>query len=115
MAPASPVSENPQDSRNTEDELHWDSLLEYIAAGSIVPVIGRELLTIKDASGAERPLYAELATDLARWLKTPVPESPEEANPLGAVASQFLLNGGKWRLIYASLNRALDERAVDRR
>ena len=54
MAPTSPVSENPQDSRNTEDELHWDSLLEYIAAGSIVPVIGRELLTIKDASGVER-------------------------------------------------------------
>lgn len=110
MASTSPVSENPQDSRNTEDELLWDSLLEYIAAGSIVPVIGRELLTIKDAGGVERSLYAELATDLARWLKTSVPESPEEANPLGAVASQYLLNGGEWRRIYASLNRVLDDR-----
>ena len=87
MGSTSPVSENPLDSRNTEDELLWDSLLEYIAAGSIVPVIGRELLTIKDAGGVERSLYAELAADLARWLKTSVPESPEEANPLGAVAS----------------------------
>jgi hypothetical protein len=65
MASTSPLSENPQDSRNTEDELLWDSLLEYIAAGSIVPVIGRELLTIKDAGGVERSFYAELATDLA--------------------------------------------------
>src|SRR5262245_60016324 len=110
MGPASAVPENPQDSRNTEDELLWDSLLGYIAAGQIVPVIGRELLTSTDAGGVERSLYAELAADLARWLKTPVPESPEEANPLGAVASQYLLNGGEWRRIYASLNRALDER-----
>ena len=104
----SPVSE--QGARNTDDELLWDSLLEYIAAGSIVPVIGRELLTIKGADGVDRSLYAELAGDLARRFGKPVPESPEEANPLGAVASQFLLNGGDWRKIYASLNRVLDDR-----
>lgn len=110
MGFASPMPERSQDSRDAEDELLWDSLLEYIAAGSIVPVVGRELLTITDASGVERPLYAELAADLARWLRTPVPDSPEEANPLGAVATQYLLNGGEWRRIYASLNRVLDER-----
>jgi hypothetical protein len=99
----------PQDPRNADDELLWDSLLEYIAAGSIVPVVGRDLLTIRDASGVERPLYAELADELARQLRTPMPRSGGEANPLGAVASQYLLNGGDWRRIYAYMNRVLDQ------
>ena len=95
---------------NPEEEFLWDSLLDYIAKGSIVPVVGRDLLTVPDGAGRERPLYAAIAADLAGLLKTPQAPSLDEANPLGAVASQYLVNGGEWRRIYPHVKRVLDAR-----
>jgi hypothetical protein len=107
----------PQDT-GLDEGLLWESLLEYIAAGRIVPVVGRDLLTIRDEHGVEHPLYVELARDLAvrlqKDLRTPLdlPDFADrsEVNPLGVVASQYLLKGGEWKRIYAHLKRVVDER-----
>jgi hypothetical protein len=108
----------PQDTSVFDDELLWDSLMEYITAGAIVPVVGRDLLTVKDADGVERSLYTAIANDLAVRLQKDLRTSldiPEfkgrsAVNPLGVVASQYLLKGGVWRRIYAHLSRVLDDR-----
>src|SRR5262245_24437119 len=95
--------------RDGDDAALWDSLIEYIAAGAVIPVVGRDLLTIPDTDGVERQLYAVLARELARTLRTPVDFAAEEPNPLGAVASQYLLNGGSQPQLYRSLHRILGQ------
>lgn len=44
-------------------EEFWDDLLAFIEAGSVIPIVGAELLTIRD-NGADLPLYRVVAQRL---------------------------------------------------
>ena len=80
----------------------WDVLLESLAQGSVVPIVGRDLLTI--GGGDKPPLYTELAARLAVALKiSPDVASANPANPLGAVAAEHILRGQDSSRIYRSL------------
>ncbi len=57
-------------SQNFEDD-DWDDLIDNIAHGHVLPVIGPALVTVADAAGGQRPLYQALAPQLARKLGLP--------------------------------------------
>jgi hypothetical protein len=97
-----------------DEELLWASLLDYIAEGAVVPVVGRDLLAVElaDESGAPvtRQLYSVIAADLARALQVRVSAAAlESANPLGAVTSEFILRGGQPSLIYRKLPKIVSD------
>src|SRR4051812_13739280 len=56
----------------------WGDLLDDIQDGTVIPVIGPELLTMP-VGNVERPIYAMLAEKLATKLRLPAlaPGSPE--------------------------------------
>ena len=96
-----------------DDDLLWDGLLDYIEEGSIVPVVGRDLLelvtTAADGSTQTVLLYRVIAEELARALNLQAVDSEALTgpNPLGAVASQFIVQGGNPNDIYRKLPAAL--------
>jgi hypothetical protein len=100
-----------------EDDDRWGELLEYIEQGTVVPVLGRDLLELESAGPDGNPqtllLYRIIAEQLARALElSPDAEGLSGPNPLGAVASQFIVQGGSPNLIYRKLPKVL-ERVVD--
>jgi len=80
----------------------WDVLLESLAEGCVVPIVGLDLLTF---GGDEKPpLYTELAARLAAAFKmSPDVAASNAANPLGAVAADHILRGQDSSKIYRSL------------
>src|SRR5436305_12400626 len=57
-------------------ESFWDNLLDYIQEGTVVPVIGSELVTVREAE-RDVPLDVWLARRLAADLGLPTGELPE--------------------------------------
>ncbi len=51
-----------------DQHLIWDELLDYIAAGSVIPIIGPELVVV-DYAGRREPYHRMLARELATRLK----------------------------------------------
>jgi hypothetical protein len=91
------------------DSGDWDLVLDSIESGSVVPILGRDLLTISDGEPAEL-LYDVLALRVAKRLQVP----PEAAvttttSPLNAVASQHILRGGDPDDIYRAVAAAMKE------
>ena len=81
----------------------WERLLQYIEDGTVIPVVGQELLTI-DKGGIAVPFYDELALRLAERLTVTFPAAaPRE--PLNWVTSRFLEGGGEPERIYSELQR----------
>jgi hypothetical protein len=101
------------DQGDQDDETLWGMLLDYIEQGTIVPVVGRDLLevtvTADGAPSADIPLYSLIASDLAKALLTPAPDPAtfEGPNPLGAVASEYIVRGGNPLRIYSALPKIL--------
>jgi hypothetical protein len=88
------------------DSEPWDLLLHQIAQGSVVPIIGRDLLTI--APGVT--LYADVAARLAAALRVPTDAiDPASSNPLYAVAAQYIIRGGEVDNIYRGLARIVKQ------
>jgi hypothetical protein len=91
-----------------DDEGLWAVLLDYIEEGTVVPVVGRDLLVVETADATGQPtralLYSLIAKELARALKVAVdPTAFEGHNPLGVVASEFIVQGGVPNTIYREL------------
>lgn len=102
-----------------DDETLWGVLLDYVDEGTVVPVVGRDLLIVKVAAdgGEPRdvPLYSLIAEELAKELLHAAvdPSTLAGSNPLGAVASEFIVRGGNPLRIYGILPKILkriDER-----
>jgi hypothetical protein len=80
-------------STDDADRGEWDLLLDSIDSGSVVPIVGRDLLTT--SPDAPETLYDVIATRLAKKLQVP-PEvaATTTTSPLNAVASHYILGGG---------------------
>jgi hypothetical protein len=51
--------------------MNWETFLDNIAAGKIIPVVGDNLSQVKDEKGIPTPLYHYIARELTRKLKIP--------------------------------------------
>jgi hypothetical protein len=88
------------------DSEPWDLLLQNIAQGSVVPVIGRDLLQI--APGLT--LYSDLAARLATALRIPADAAASDpSSPLNAVAARHIISGGEVDDIYRGLARIMKQ------
>ena len=80
----------------------WEQLLDFIADGRVIPVIGPELLML-DLGGEMRLLYSHLAKQLANRLQIDF----EPADTLNKVACRYLSQGGQREDIYPELKRVM--------
>jgi hypothetical protein len=91
-------------------ESFWDNLMDYIEDRSVVPVIGPELVTVREGE-AEVPLYRWLAQRLAADLELP----PAELRPgfnLNDIVSMHLRRRGEREELYAQIHRLLRHAAL---
>ena len=73
-------------------EAFLDDLLEFVEDGKVVPIIGEELLRVRQ-DGNEIPLYRYIADKLAERLQIPANSLPPEPS-LNAVVCHYLQTGG---------------------
>jgi TIR domain/SIR2-like domain len=85
------------------DSDFWDDLLDFIANGNVIPVIGEGIVTFGDD---DQNLYAWLAGRLAEKLQVP-PDTLPEKPTLNDVVCRHLLNGGARNIVYSRLQRLL--------
>jgi len=93
----SPISESPI----SESPIFWEILLQLIDEGQIVPVVGRDLLTLKDERGTTL-LYPYLAEKLAATLEVPADNLPK-GEELNEVACRYISRGDRIEDIYPAL------------
>lgn len=84
-----------------------DDMLEYIEDGRVIPIIGDELLQVKDGD-AQVPLYRYIAARLARRLSIAESDLPPHAT-LNEVACHYLSGGGMPEDIYPKIRPILNE------
>jgi hypothetical protein len=87
----------------------WDDLLDYIQDRTVVPVIGSELVSVRDGD-REVPLYGWLAQRLAADLELPAAELPAGFD-LNDVVSMHLRRRGEREELYARIHRMLRKAA----
>ncbi len=88
----------------------WDNLLDYIQDRTVVPIIGPELVTVREGE-ADVPLYRWLAQRLAADLKLPPAELPEGFS-LDDVVSMHLRRRGEREELYPQIHRLLRNAAL---
>ncbi len=91
-------------------ESFWDNLLDYIQEGTVVPVIGSELVTVREAE-RDVPLDGWLARKLAADLGLPTEELPEGFG-LNEVVALHLRNRGEREELYPMIHRRLKNAAL---
>jgi len=74
----------------------WDNLLDYIDDRKVIPVIGPELVTVREDDG-DVPLYRWIAQRLAGDLKLPIAELPEGFDLNDVVSMHQTQRLGQWR------------------
>lgn len=88
----------------------WDNLLDYIQDRAVIPVIGSELVTVRE-DDRDVPLHRWLAQRLAGDLKLPAAELPE-AFTLNDVVSLHVRGRGEREELYARIHRLLRNAAL---
>jgi hypothetical protein len=91
------------------DEELWEELLQLIEDGRVVPIVGRDLLTV-ELDGKQVFLYQWLAQRLAEALDITAADGVDLSS-LTAVASQFLAKGGEPEKIYNRVQKLLRARS----
>jgi hypothetical protein len=86
-------------------ESFWDNLLDYIQEGTVVPVIGSELVTVREGE-QDVPLDSWLARRLAADLGLPTEKLPE-GFALNEVVALHLRNRGEREELYPQIHRML--------
>jgi hypothetical protein len=86
-------------------ENFWDNLLDSIQEGTVVPVIGSELVTVREGE-QEVPLDRWLARRLAADLSLPSAELPD-GFALNEVVSLHLRRRGEREELYPRIHRML--------
>lgn len=98
-----------------ESELFWDQVLQRVDEGTVVPVVGRDLLRVS-IEGVETPLYPWLAARLAEALDLSGADLPK-GGEVEEVARRHLTEPRTRRDIYRELRNilgGLDPDAVPR-
>jgi hypothetical protein len=88
----------------------WDNLLDYIQDRTVIPVIGSDLVTVRD-DDRDVPLYRWIAQRLAGDLKLPTAELPDGFG-LNDVVSLQLRRRGEREELYAKIHRMLRNAAL---
>jgi hypothetical protein len=86
-------------------ERFWDNLLDFIHEGTVIPVVGPELLR-GTVDGREMTLYAWLAEQLAAYFDLP-PETLQGDPSLGQMASRCMHHQLSAVELYPAINRIL--------
>src|SRR6266436_5742394 len=86
-------------------ERFWDDLLLYIEEGKVIPVIGPELLSVRDGE-LDVPLYRSLAAKLAAAIHVPFGDLPATFD-LNDVVAAHLRRGEERDDLYARLLQIL--------
>jgi hypothetical protein len=84
-----------------------DDLLEFVEDGKVVPIIGEELLRVRQ-NGDEIPLYRYIADKLAERLQIPTASLPPEPS-LNAVVCHYLQAGGVREEVYPKIRPILNQ------
>jgi hypothetical protein len=88
----------------------WDNLLDYIQDRTVVPVIGAELVTVRE-DDHDVPLYRWIAQRLVGDLKLPVADLPEGFD-LNDVVSMHVRRRGEREELYPHIHRMLRNAAL---
>jgi TIR domain/SIR2-like domain len=91
-----------------ESSIFWDTLLQLIEEGKVVPIAGQDLLAVDTPSGSKM-LYAYLAEQLAEYLGISADSLPPGIE-LNEVAYRYLAQGNQLEDIYPAL-KAVASRA----
>ena len=83
----------------------WDQLLQFIEEGRVVPIVGRDLLTV-GFEGRQVNLYPLLAKRLADSLEVETQELPA-GGELNEVCCRYLEGGGQLEDIYPALKAVM--------
>ncbi|HKV08081.1 MAG TPA: hypothetical protein VJ725_08095 [Thermoanaerobaculia bacterium] len=83
----------------------WENLLDYIRERTVVPVIGSELVTVREGE-QDVPLYRWLGQRLAAELELPTAELPAGFE-LNDVVSLHLRRRGEREELYVQIHRML--------
>jgi hypothetical protein len=79
----------------TVGEEFWDDLLAYVDEGSVIPVVGPELLTIK-RDGSDIPLYRVVAEEILNKFGVPFRREAEHVTAEGeSVETAAILRSGR--------------------
>ena len=84
-----------------EEKIFWDQLLELVAEGRVVPIIGRDLLTVRYQE-TDVLLYPFLAQRLAEYLGVSGEDLPE-GDELNTVACRYMNEGKPIQDVYAAI------------
>jgi len=85
----------------SESAIFWEILIQLIEEGQVIPVVGRDLLTVGDAGGPKL-LYPYLAEKLAASLGVS-PENLPDGEELNEVACRYITEGNRVEDIYPAL------------
>jgi hypothetical protein len=88
-------------------ETFLDDLLEFVEDGKVVPIVGEELLRIRQ-DGDEIPLYRYIADKLAERLEIQPASLPPEPS-LNAVVCHYLQTGGVPEEVYPKIRPILNQ------
>lgn len=88
-------------------EVFLDDLLEFVEDGKVVPIVGEELLRVRE-DGNEIPLYRYIADKLAERLEIPAHSLPPEPS-LNAVVCHYLQTGGVPEEVYPKIRPILNQ------
>lgn len=92
------------------DKEFWDELVEFIRAGSVVPIVGPELLVVRGESGPA--LYFDVVADrLADKLK--LDRSAPGRNRLNDVVARHLARNGQASEVYKKIHAIASELPVE--
>jgi len=92
-------------------EVRLDDLLEFVEDGKVVPIIGEELLRVRQ-DGIEFPLYRYIADKLAERLEIPASAVPAEPS-LNDVVCHYLRTGGVPEEVYPKIRPILNQARFD--
>lgn len=87
------------------EDYFWDDLLDYIEEGTVIPIVGRELVTVPAGDG-EMLLEQHVARQLVERLRLPADALPEDFS-LDAVVGEFLADRGRKEELYPRIRSLL--------
>ena len=83
----------------------WDDLFEYVEDRRVIPILGPDLLSIRQAGGEKR-LFRLVAERLAERLSVPVDNIPED-DGINDVVCRYLEKGGRREDLYPKLRTVM--------